>query len=419
MRASSLRRRASRKALGRRTCGRASSNTWQSRRRAGERELSLLLAAVPDEIAPAEPDEAAEVADAEGAAALEALGAALRAHEQAANADRDAAAAAREAGQALGAAGGAVDRARDGRERAAQALEAAEQRMRPLAGAGGRDVEQIGASLAALDRQADPGRASSTPAAQVAGADRADAAARCDERRRDAARAGGLAEQRSAAVTAAEEREQAARACFEQCRRELELLDPAADERQIAAVLEELEREGREASRALGAVGERLDRARREAAGAALARRQIEDLERAAGVARALEQELHGDRFIAYVQQEALRVLAADASRRLRQLTSGRYRLVIDGNEFAVVDGLNGDEQRSVKTLSGGETFLASLALSLALSERAAGAGGHRRRGLARIALSGRGLRLAGRGVTGRPPSPGWRRSPASSAWWA
>ena len=34
------------------------------------------------------------------------------------------------------------------------------------------------------------------------------------------------------------------------------------------------------------------------------------------------------------------------------------------------MDRLNGDERRSVRTLSGGETFLASLALALALSER-------------------------------------------------
>src|SRR5204862_6050321 len=40
--------------------------------------------------------------------------------------------------------------------------------------------------------------------------------------------------------------------------------------------------------------------------------------------------------------------------------------------DFAVVDHRNADEVRSVRTLSGGETFLASLALALALSERVA-----------------------------------------------
>ena len=73
-------------------------------------------------------------------------------------------------------------------------------------------------------------------------------------------------------------------------------------------------------------------------------------------------------------------MLAADASARLQHLTSDRYRLTTDeGGDFAVIDQLNGDERRSVKTLSGGETFLASLALALALSERLpelAGSGG-------------------------------------------
>jgi exonuclease SbcC len=69
-------------------------------------------------------------------------------------------------------------------------------------------------------------------------------------------------------------------------------------------------------------------------------------------------------------QREAMRLLAVDAGERLLALSSGRYRLVVQDEAFWVVDRLNGDERRSVKTLSGGETFLASLALALALSER-------------------------------------------------
>src|SRR5207253_1385627 len=39
-------------------------------------------------------------------------------------------------------------------------------------------------------------------------------------------------------------------------------------------------------------------------------------------------------------------------------------------DEFLVVDTWNADEERSVRTLSGGETFLASLALALALADQ-------------------------------------------------
>ena len=45
----------------------------------------------------------------------------------------------------------------------------------------------------------------------------------------------------------------------------------------------------------------------------------------------------------------------------------------LEPDQFAVVDRFNGDERRSVKTLSGGETFLASLALALSLSEHLPG----------------------------------------------
>jgi DNA repair protein SbcC/Rad50 len=81
--------------------------------------------------------------------------------------------------------------------------------------------------------------------------------------------------------------------------------------------------------------------------------------------------ELRQDRLIAFVQAEALQLLATAGSDRLRELSSGRYRLEYEDDEFSVVDTWNGEERRSARTLSGGETFLASLALALALSEQA------------------------------------------------
>ncbi len=58
-------------------------------------------------------------------------------------------------------------------------------------------------------------------------------------------------------------------------------------------------------------------------------------------------------------------------------ISNQRYEFRVTGQEFMVADGWNLGETRSVKTLSGGETFLASLALALALAERlpALGAG--------------------------------------------
>jgi exonuclease SbcC len=83
---------------------------------------------------------------------------------------------------------------------------------------------------------------------------------------------------------------------------------------------------------------------------------------------RALATELRADRFIAFVLEESMNQLALQASQELLRISDGRYSLVADEVSFEVIDHHNADERRSVATLSGGETFLASLSLALALS---------------------------------------------------
>jgi exonuclease SbcC len=58
----------------------------------------------------------------------------------------------------------------------------------------------------------------------------------------------------------------------------------------------------------------------------------------------------------------------------LRQLSGGQYSLaaVDGGSDLAVIDHANADELRPVRSLSGGETFQASLAFALALSDHLA-----------------------------------------------
>jgi exonuclease SbcC len=77
--------------------------------------------------------------------------------------------------------------------------------------------------------------------------------------------------------------------------------------------------------------------------------------------------------FERWLIREALDVLVEGASETVRRLSGGQYSLVCDDhNEFLVVDHRNADERRLAKTLSGGETFQASLALALALSDQLA-----------------------------------------------
>ncbi len=80
--------------------------------------------------------------------------------------------------------------------------------------------------------------------------------------------------------------------------------------------------------------------------------------------------DLRSDKFQAYVLHEVFTELVQGASARLMMLTGERYSLRFDDEEFRVVDHDNADETRISDTLSGGETFLASLALALELSDQ-------------------------------------------------
>jgi exonuclease SbcC len=97
-------------------------------------------------------------------------------------------------------------------------------------------------------------------------------------------------------------------------------------------------------------------------------------------VARSLGIHLGARNFQRWLIAEILVGLMVRASRTLFGLSGGRYSLAADGNgELWVVDHQAADELRSVRSLSGGETFQASLALALALAdeitERAGAAG--------------------------------------------
>ena len=62
------------------------------------------------------------------------------------------------------------------------------------------------------------------------------------------------------------------------------------------------------------------------------------------------------------------------ANAQLEYLTSGRYQLKVESiGKLTVVDRWNANDERPVETLSGGESFLTSLALALALSELSRG----------------------------------------------
>ncbi len=102
-------------------------------------------------------------------------------------------------------------------------------------------------------------------------------------------------------------------------------------------------------------------------------RTQRTGYERDSQVAKALANHLRANNFERWLLEEALDLLVDGASRILRELSGGQYDLGHDKGEFFVVDHHDAGLRRAVRTLSGGETFQASLSLALALSEQLAG----------------------------------------------
>lgn len=82
-----------------------------------------------------------------------------------------------------------------------------------------------------------------------------------------------------------------------------------------------------------------------------------------------LETIFRGNAFVEFIAQEQLLQITKDASVRLGRLTNQRYAIEINSEGgFVIRDDANGGVRRPVSTLSGGETFLTSLALALSLS---------------------------------------------------
>jgi DNA repair protein SbcC/Rad50 len=116
-----------------------------------------------------------------------------------------------------------------------------------------------------------------------------------------------------------------------------------------------------------------LRRIEERRADAAKLRAQRVAHEREAQVARTLANHLRANNFERWLLEEALDSLVDGASRILRELSGGQYDLGQDKGDFFVLDHHDAGLRRAVRTLSGGETFQASLALALALSEQLSG----------------------------------------------
>ncbi|EON78790.1 Exonuclease SbcC [Lunatimonas lonarensis] len=97
----------------------------------------------------------------------------------------------------------------------------------------------------------------------------------------------------------------------------------------------------------------------------------LASLEKRESNLKQLEGLFKGSGFVKYVSSIYLKELCNTANSRFRKLTKNSLSLEIDeNNTFWVIDYLNGGKKRLLKTLSGGQTFQASLCLALALAEK-------------------------------------------------
>jgi DNA repair protein SbcC/Rad50 len=174
---------------------------------------------------------------------------------------------------------------------------------------------------------------------------------------------------RAAELAAAEQASQ--RAVAERARAEQELIDDLAaggvqlpDGHPVANVAAPAS-----AAALATATSARQRLLERRASAAKLAGERAE-AEQAEQVARMLAGLLRSDAFPRWLVTSALDALVADASLGLAELSGGQFELTHADGEFLVIDHTDADARRPVKTLSGGETFQASLALALALSEQ-------------------------------------------------
>lgn len=270
--------------------------------------------------------------------------------------------------QALGLADGEPVTAAD----PAVAMQEAETRLRATNDERQRQaalLEQEGRQQAELEREVDDARASWQQA--LAASPFADEAAFLaahleeDERRRLQARLQALHQAQALAADRLAQAEQAWRQWGDSAPAALDELQQGEQQQQQAVNLLQQQ---------LGRLDERLEhdtmqRARQQALldEIAQARCRLQRWDQLNSLIGSAD----GARYRRFAQGLTLEHLVYLANRRLARL-HGRYRLARNGNaelELAVIDSWQADVARDTQTLSGGESFLVSLALALALSD--------------------------------------------------
>ena len=132
-----------------------------------------------------------------------------------------------------------------------------------------------------------------------------------------------------------------------------------------------LEKKQEELQEKIGGQKRSIEQLRRDLADKKGNLAEKKEVEREMALIKEISHLVRGKRFLEFVAGRQLRYITWEASRRLMEITGNRYQLELSKEgEFVIGDLHNGGVMRSCSTLSGGETFLASLSLALALSSQ-------------------------------------------------
>ena len=145
--------------------------------------------------------------------------------------------------------------------------------------------------------------------------------------------------------------------------------DPAAHEKLIATI-SLLKEEIHQKTQEKGKMAEKLKNMQQDLESLTKLKQELEGLNARGENITTLKALFRASGFVNYISSVYLQNLCNAANERFFQLTRQQLSLEItDDNNFQVRDYLNGGKVRSVKTLSGGQTFQASLSLALALAD--------------------------------------------------
>lgn len=140
--------------------------------------------------------------------------------------------------------------------------------------------------------------------------------------------------------------------------------------RKLLADITILTEELNQKNQLLGRAGELLKKLKTDLETKAKLKGKLEELDLRADNIRLMKSLFKGSGFVNFISSVYLQNLCNAANDRFFQLTRQKLSLEItDDNSFQVRDFMNGGKLRSVKTLSGGQTFQAALSLALALAD--------------------------------------------------